>query len=88
MTWRTFAGELSEVYFGLLKYRCVEDGVELTRENLSEQLHLHIHRGIGYLVGNPIDVCAAKQTLRPQRAQRAVLVSPDSQRAGLGACPP
>lgn len=49
MTWRTFGGEFSDIYLGLLKQRCVEDGLELTDSTLGEQLKLHLHRGIGYL---------------------------------------
>jgi DNA sulfur modification protein DndE len=52
MTWRTFAGTLSEVYIALLKQRCKEDEVEITPDQLAEQLRLHIHRGLGYLAGN------------------------------------
>lgn len=49
MTWRTFGGEYSDVYLGLLKQRCLDDGIETDEDKLSEQLKLHIHRGIGYL---------------------------------------
>ena len=50
MTWRTFGGEFSDVYLGLLKQRCLDEGLEPDEENLTEQLKLHLHRGIGYLV--------------------------------------
>ncbi len=53
MTWRTLSGEFSEGYWALLEYRCRCDGIEPTRDRLAEQLRLHIHRGIDYLVGNP-----------------------------------
>lgn len=53
MTWHTFAGEYSDVYLTLLKERCYRDGLDLTDKILAEQLRLHIHRGIGYLAGDP-----------------------------------
>ena len=53
MTWRTFAGGYSDVYMALLSDRCHQDGIPLTKENLAEQLHLHLQRGIGYLGGDP-----------------------------------
>jgi len=53
MTWRTFGGEFAGVYLALLRDRCCRDRIPLTKENLVEQLHLHIQRGIGYLVGDP-----------------------------------
>jgi len=49
MTWKTFGGEYADIYLGLLKHRCLEDGLELDEDTLSEQLKLHLHRGIGYL---------------------------------------
>jgi DNA sulfur modification protein DndE len=52
MTWRTFAGAHSDVYMALLKQRCKEDEVEISPEQLNEQLRLHVHRGLGYLAGN------------------------------------
>jgi len=52
MTWRTFGGEYSEVYLALLKRACVKQEVEINKENLEGLLWLHIHRGIGYLMGH------------------------------------
>jgi DNA sulfur modification protein DndE len=49
MTWRTFAGQYGDIYLALLKQRCVADGEELTDENVSKTLTVHVHRGIGYL---------------------------------------
>jgi DNA sulfur modification protein DndE len=51
MSWRTFGGEYSDLYLGLLKQRCLNDGLNTDDETLSEQLKLHLHRGIGYLAG-------------------------------------
>jgi len=52
MTWRTFGGEYSEVYMALLKQACHKQGLEINKDNLESQLWLHIHRGIGYLMGS------------------------------------
>lgn len=51
MTWRTFGGEYADLYLGLLKQRCLDEGIEPDEETLTEQLKLHLHRGIGYLAG-------------------------------------
>ena len=51
MTWRTFGGEFADLYLGLLKQRCLDEGLECDEETLTEQLKLHLHRGIGYLAG-------------------------------------
>ena len=52
MTWRTFGGSYSDVYQALLKKRCLDDGVEPTPDAMSEQLRLHLHRGLTYLATN------------------------------------
>ncbi len=49
MTWRTFGGEYADLYLGLLKQRCIDEGLETDEETLTDQLKLHLHRGIGYL---------------------------------------
>ena len=51
MTWKTFGGDLQEIYMALLKERCQRDGIGLTPETLSTYFRLHLHRGIGYLMG-------------------------------------
>lgn len=53
MTWRVFAGEQGEELWALLRYRCHLDGLPLDDETLAQQFRLHLHRGIGYLVGDP-----------------------------------
>lgn len=53
MTWKTFGGEYADIYWALVRYRCQRDGLELDDQNISEQLHAHIHRGIAYLAGDP-----------------------------------
>jgi DNA sulfur modification protein DndE len=53
MTWRTFAGEHGDELWALLRYRCHQDGLDLDEETLAQQFRLHLHRGIGYLFGDP-----------------------------------
>ena len=53
MTWHTFAGEHHELYLALLKNRCMLDQIEVNKTSLNTQLRRHLHRGIGYLVGDP-----------------------------------
>lgn len=53
MSWRVFTGDHGDLYWALLKFRCHTDGLELDDETLVNQFRLHLHRGIGYLVGDP-----------------------------------
>nr|WP_253872728.1 DNA sulfur modification protein DndE [Mycobacterium gordonae] len=53
MTWRVFGGEFGDVLWALLRYRCHQEGLALDDETLAQQFRLHLHRGIGYLVGDP-----------------------------------
>lgn len=53
MNWRTFGGDLGDVLWGLVRLRCHNDGLPLDEETLAQQFRLHLHRGIGYLVGDP-----------------------------------
>ncbi|MGK7927356.1 MAG: DNA sulfur modification protein DndE [Spirulina sp.] len=53
LTWRVFGGELSDILIIALKQRCYQDGLEPNKTILVEQFRLHLHRGIGYLAGNP-----------------------------------
>lgn len=53
MSWRTFGGDLGDTYWGLLQMRCHQDGLPLDEDTLAQQFRLHLHRGIGYLVGDP-----------------------------------
>nr|WP_310414091.1 DNA sulfur modification protein DndE [Chamaesiphon sp. OTE_8_metabat_110] len=53
MSWRVFGGELADIAILALKQRCYQDGLELTPEVLAAQFRLHLHRGIGYLAGDP-----------------------------------
>jgi len=53
IAWKTFAGEYDEIYLALLADRCRRDGKAPTPEAVSETLRLHLHRGIGYLAGDP-----------------------------------
>lgn len=53
MNWRTFSGDMGDVLWGLIRLRCHVDGLGLDEETLAQQFRLHLHRGIGYLVGDP-----------------------------------
>jgi len=53
MSWRIFAGDHGDIYWALLRFRCHTDGLDLDEETLAKQFRLHLHRGIGYLVGDP-----------------------------------
>ena len=48
--WNVFGGQYAEIYLALLKERCHQDGFAVKKEILSEQLFLHLHRGIGMVV--------------------------------------
>lgn len=53
LTWRTFGGKFSDIFLLALKQRCYNDGISIDQETLATQFSLHLHRGIGYLAGNP-----------------------------------
>lgn len=52
ISWKVFGGRFADVYLALLKERCVRDGFGTDAETLSQQLRLHMHRGISYLAAN------------------------------------
>ncbi|MGB5959162.1 MAG: DNA sulfur modification protein DndE [Coleofasciculaceae cyanobacterium] len=53
LTWRVFGGEISDLLLIALKQRCYNDGLQTDKETLASQFRLHLHRGIGYLAGDP-----------------------------------
>lgn len=53
LTWRVFGGDMSDLLLMALKQRCHNDGLGTRRETLIAQFRLHLHRGIGYLAGDP-----------------------------------
>ena len=53
MTWQVFGGPLADLLLMALKQRCQDDGTGTDNETLTQQLRLHLHRGIGYLAGDP-----------------------------------
>lgn len=53
MTWKVFGGEMADFFLVALKQRCYEDGLGTDKETLATQFRLHLHRGIGYLAGDP-----------------------------------
>lgn len=52
MTWRTFAGPWGEVLWALTVAHCAEARLGTDEETVTQQLRLHIHRGVGYLYGD------------------------------------
>ena len=53
MTWKVFGGTHADLYLAALKERCHRDGFDTSDDTLEAQFRLHLHRGIGYLAGNP-----------------------------------
>ena len=49
MSWQVFGGEHQELYMALLKQRCLQDGLGVSKSAVSKQFRLHLHRGISYL---------------------------------------
>ncbi len=52
MTWKVFGGGYEEVYLGLLRQRCHQDGLGTDDDVLAAQFRLHLHRGIAYLAAD------------------------------------
>jgi DNA sulfur modification protein DndE len=53
MSWRVFAGDMADILTLCLRQRCLTDNLGTEPEVLAQQFRLHLHRGIGYLAGNP-----------------------------------
>jgi DNA sulfur modification protein DndE len=53
MTWQVFGGAIADQLLIALKQRSHDDGLGTEPETLAAQLRLHLHRGIGYLAGDP-----------------------------------
>lgn len=53
MSWKVFGGADADLYWALVTQRCQRDGLGTDREIVSAQFRLHLHRGIGYLFGDP-----------------------------------
>lgn len=53
MTWKVFGGADADLYLALVTQRCRNDGLGTDPETVAEQFRLHLHRGIGYLFGDP-----------------------------------
>ena len=52
MSWKVFGGRYADLYFALIKERCLRDGLGTDDDTLAQQFRLHLHRGISYLAGN------------------------------------
>jgi DNA sulfur modification protein DndE len=55
MTWQTFGGEFAGIYLGLLRQRCLSEGLDPTDAELTKQARLHVFRGLGYLASKKPD---------------------------------
>ena len=53
IAWHVFGGEMADIFTIALKQRCQKDGLGTDPETLATQFRLHLHRGIGYLAGDP-----------------------------------
>lgn len=53
MTWQVFGGPIADQLAIALKQRCHNDNLGTEPDTLATQLRLHLHRGIGYLAGDP-----------------------------------
>jgi DNA sulfur modification protein DndE len=53
MSWRVFGGADADLYLALIMQRCHDDGLGTDPDTIAEQFRLHLHRGIGYLFGDP-----------------------------------
>lgn len=53
MSWKVFGGPDADIYTALLIQRCLNDGLDPDDDTIAEQFRLHLHRGIGYLFGDP-----------------------------------
>jgi len=53
MSWQVFGGAIADQLLMALKQRCHNDGLGTDPETLAAQFRLHLHRGIGYLAGDP-----------------------------------
>ncbi len=52
MNWKVFGGRYADLYYILVKERCIRDGLGTDPEIVAQQFRLHLHRGISYLAGN------------------------------------
>jgi DNA sulfur modification protein DndE len=53
MTWKTFAGDVSDIYEVLLVSRALDDDIDFDAMSASTLLRRHITRGVSRLVGTP-----------------------------------
>lgn len=53
MTWQVLGGPIANQLAIALKQRCHTDNLGTEPDTLATQLRLHLHRGIGYLAGDP-----------------------------------
>jgi len=44
---------MADILIIALKQRCYQDNLGTEKDTLAKQFRLHLHRGIGYLAGDP-----------------------------------
>jgi DNA sulfur modification protein DndE len=64
ISWKVFGGKYADIYLALLQQRCKQDGLEMSPDVVATQFRLHLHRGLGYLVGRQ-DMRSIRQLLEP-----------------------
>ncbi len=53
LSWQVFGGAIADQLLIALKQRCYNDGLSMNQDTIATQFRLHLHRGIGYLAGDP-----------------------------------
>jgi DNA sulfur modification protein DndE len=53
LSWDVFGGDMADILIIALKQRCHNDNLGTEKDTLAKQFRLHLHRGIGYLAGDP-----------------------------------
>ena len=76
MSWRVFGGRYADIFTGLVRQRCIRDGLEANDETVATQFRLHLHRGIGYL--------ATDRTIRSIASFAAVAVPTSGNQSNAG----
>ena len=66
-----FGGPIADPLLIALTQRCHQDGLNTDPHTLATQLRLHLHRGIGYLAGDPHlkrlqDLCPLARPTEPR----------------------
>lgn len=72
MAWEVLAGEFADIWLALVRERSLQPGAPLDDEELQQCLRLHLHRGIGYLIGSGnirnLEALCSRATVTPSDA--------------------